>query len=525
MLLFIRKLKLLSLSIYKRGCQKSVRVLVLTATILAIFLVVMPGCSVIPTLTPPGPESSPLPTQTHPMTPPTSAPNQQPGTSPTTPILEKTTSSEPGELSTETPTVEPEQTEAPALPTEFSPESTSQLLFITEGRLAQWNPVSDEMSLLATRVVEYSASTNGEAITVLRARGVEGSDLQGFSLMLVDVAGNKKLTLLEQSDHLYNLSVSPDGRWIAYTTQAGGGSIFVMRTQVDSQAIKLGACENELELTCEGIITWSPDSTNIAWSDASGIWVSDLEPDNAHIAMPNRIEVKDPKGETSEIQVSFSQLQWSPVGRYIMTRISPTASEVQWQAIVDTELEKLAEVPGTYQLDQEPASVGWLSDGNMFIAYPSDVAQEQPLIMERWQVLPTREDLLGLVNTYHLTPEDFPDLLPFNEKNLDTSIRWPFALNDRIIAFEAIRHSPAISPTLFTFDLKYGILRKVNVTPTDTIQVLWAPDLVGALVLDEQAEVYFASANDVTLVKLLPLLGDDAHGFAWLAPLRPGRSS
>jgi dipeptidyl aminopeptidase/acylaminoacyl peptidase len=525
MLPLILKLKLLTLSIYKRGRPKSLRGLALTAAMLALFLVVAPGCSAIPTLTPPEPANSPLPTQPPLMTPPTSVPTQRPQKSATAPVLEMTTPSEPGEQSPETPTVEPERTEPPALPTEFSPESTSQLLFITEGRLAQWNPVSDEMSLLATRVVEYSASMNGEAIAVLRSRVVEGSDLQGFSLMLVDIAGNKKLTLLEQSDHLYNLSISPDGRWIAYTTQAAGGSIFVMRTQVDSQSQKLGACENELELTCQGIITWSRDSAQIAWSDASGIWVSDLEPDSAHIVMPNRVDVKDPKGETSEISISFSQLEWSPVGRYIMAHVSPTASEVQWQAIVDTELEKLAEVPGTYQLDQEPASVGWLSDGNLFIAYPSNMAEGQPLIMERWQVLPTREDLLGLVNTYRLTPEDFPDLLPFNEKNLDTSIRWPFALNDRIIAFEAIRHSPAISPTLFTFDLKYGILGKVNVTPTDTIQVLWAPDLVGALVLDEQGEVFFAPANGDTLVKLLPLLGDDAHGFAWLAPLRPGRSS
>jgi dipeptidyl aminopeptidase/acylaminoacyl peptidase len=419
--------------------------------------------------------------------------------------------------------MEPEQTEPPVLTSEFSPQSTSQLLFITEGRLARWNPVSNVMSLLSTQVVEYTASANGETIAVLRSREVEGSDLQGFNLMMIDVTRDEKTTLVEQSERLYNLSVSRDGRWIAYTTQADGGSIYVMRTQVNSQVEKLGVCENELELACKGIITWSPDSAHIAWSDANGIWLSDLEADSARIVMPNQVEVKDPKGETSEVRVSFSQLQWSPVGRYLMARVSPSASQVEWQAIIDTQLEKLAELPGTYRLDQEAASVGWLQDGNLFIAYPSDLAEGQPLMLERWQVLPTREDLLGLVNTYRLTPQDFPDLLPFNEKNVDTSIRWPFALNDRIIAFEAIRHSPAISPTLFTFDLKYGILSKINVTPTDTVQVLWAPDLVGAFVLDEQGEAFFAPANNDTLVNLSPLIGDDAHAFVWLAPLRPGR--
>ena len=523
MLSFFLNLNSLTLCFYKRSCQTSLRRAALLTVILVFFLVMAPGCSAIPTPILPLPENSSTPPQTQTMSLPTSTASRQPGMGSSTSTPERAIPSESVEQSTPTPTGEPEQTEPPDLPSEFSPQSTSRLLFITEGRLAQWNPVSNEMFLLSTRVVEYSASTNGETLAVLRSRGVEGSDLQGFSLVMIDVTGDETVTLVEQSDRLYNLSVSPDGRWIAYTTQADGGSIYVMRTQADSQVEKLGVCENELELTCKGIITWSPDSARIAWSDAGGIRLSGLEPDSARIVMPNRIEVEDPKGETSEVIVSFSQLQWSPVGRYIMVRVSPTASQVEWQAIADTQLEKLAELPGTYRLDQEAASVGWLRDGNPFIAYPSNLAEGQPLILERWQVLPTREDLLRLVNTYRLTPEDFPDLLPFNEKNLDTSIRWPFALNDRIIAFEAIRHSPAISPTLFTFDLKYGVLRKVNVTPTDTIQVLWAPDLVGAFVLDEQAEAFFAPANNDPLVNLSPLLGDDAHAFTWLAPLRPGR--
>jgi len=66
--------------------------------------------------------------------------------------------------------------------------------------------------------------------------------------------------------------------------------------------------------------------------------------------------------------------------------------------------------------------------------------------------------------------------------------------------------------------MKKNILVQLMQIPDDTRQTLWAPDGSGALVINGDGQVYFASLANNQLLDFGATLGEKAGDFTWLAP-------
>jgi hypothetical protein len=234
------------------------------------------------------------------------------------------------------------------------------------------------------------------------------------------------------------------------------------------------------------------------------------------------MDVPDPRGQTTKVEVRFDELSWSPFGRYTLATVSPITSEVYWRVVIDMERPRLAEVPGTFEFRQKGATLRWMPDGTLLAAHPSDPEEDQPARLEHWQILPTRDSLLGFINEYVLKPQDLPGL----ESTGATSawlILWPVSIDAKTVAFELQAQEGTAKSILASFNFKYSLLRRLNQVPSEASQVIFAPDLAGAIILGDGKRIYFAPADGRQPYDLAPILGDQAEAFTWLppAPLKP----
>jgi WD40-like Beta Propeller Repeat len=396
------------------------------------------------------------------------------------------------------------------------PHFSSDLLFLSEHRLGRWNDVSDELSLLAANVISFDSSANGHKIALLRSRGLANQNGNSFNLDVMDLEINQTHTILPDTQQIYMLDISPDGQWVAYTSQEQGGSIFLLSTEQGASPKKLGNCsQSDHTMNCDNGPLWSMDSRSLAWSDEQGVWVYTFENDETVLAIPGKLEVSDPKGELSRVQVSFSQMRWSPQGRYLIAMVSPNGSEVHWQAVLDTRTGRAGEVPETYTQELTSSVLTWLPDGNLCQIRSSDHQQNQGPEARLWRVLPTRDNLLLELNSFALQSNDFP-----SEANhlpgLNDVPAWLESIDDRLVSFALFLPDQARPGVLFTMELNYGAVAKINELPDDTQMVLWAPDHVGTLVHGQQGNILFIPRDRSEPKNLTSSLGSDAKDFRWL---------
>jgi hypothetical protein len=396
------------------------------------------------------------------------------------------------------------------------PHYSSDLLFLSEHRLGRWNDVSNELSLMATNVVSFASSLNGHKIALLRSRGLANQNGNLFNLDVMDLETNQTRTILADTQQIFLLAISPDGQRVAYTSQERGGSIFMLSTETGALPKKLGNCSQpDHTMNCDNGPLWSLDSRSLAWSDEQGVWVYSLENDETVLAIPGKLAVSDPKGELSRVQVSFSQLSWSPQGRYLKAVVSPTGSDVHWQAVLDTRTGRAGEVPETYTQELTSSVLTWLPDGNLCQIRSNDHQENQGPVAKLWRVLPTRDNLLLELNSFTLQSNDFPSLAN-NLPNLNDVPAWLESIDDRLISFALFLPEQARPGVLFTMELNYGAVKKINELPDDTQMILWAPDHVGTLVHGQQGNILFIPRDGSAPKNLTPSLGSDAKDFRWL---------
>jgi hypothetical protein len=397
-----------------------------------------------------------------------------------------------------------------------TPHFSSDLLFLSERRLGRWNDVSNDLSLMAPNVTSFASSDNGYKVALLRSRGLVTQDGNLFNLDLMDLQTNHTRTILSDTQQVYRLALSPDGQWIAYTSLEKGGSIYLLATNTNASPIKLGNCtQSDHTLNCDNGPLWSLDNRSLAWSDEQGVWVHTLDSDQTKLAIPGKLEVSDPKGEISHIQVAFNQMAWSPQGRYLKAKISPAGSNVFWQAILDTLTGRVAEVPDTYAQAHVSSTLAWLPDGRLCQIRSSDHQQKQGPIAKLWRVLPTRDDLLLELKSFSLQSNDFPSVA-YNFPELNDIPAWLEDIDDQLVSFALFLPEKSQPGILFTMDLQFGTLQKINELPSDTQMILWAPDHTGTLVRDQQGEILFVPRDGSTPRNLVQLLGNDAQEFHWL---------
>ena len=367
------------------------------------------------------------------------------------------------------------------------------------------------MTLLTTNVSAYSASASGDRIAVLRSRGITANATELYDLQMLDLVQQSAVTLLAESPRLYQIHTSPDGQWVAYTTQETGGSIYILRAEEGSQPVKVSTCSDEDAMICTGELSWAPDSQNLAWSDGGGIWLSPipqpgLPAPDPNVVVPTTITVEDPGGQLSPITVTYQDLRWSPFGRYLLAQVSVKTSTVKWLGLVDTLKGRIVEAPGTFGEEKISARLEWRPDGTLLGTFPG---KPGPPYLQIWQILPTRENLLGAGPSY-----TFPDwLLEGKQWQLigvaDTS--------ERFISFALIQQFGEAGK-LVQLDLRFGVFEVTGEIPGNTTSVLWAPDGSGVLVQSKDGEVVFLPGGGRQPISLLPVLGLEAHSFSWLAP-------
>lgn len=438
--------------------------------------------------------------------------------------------------------------ESPALPTASTPLTpvpshtprlpilVSDLLYLSQGNLMRWSPNTDYASVLASRVTDFSVSASGKQILLLRPQQVTGGGKELFKLDLLDLESHQTTTLLAGTARLYRLQISPNGDWVAYTSQDRGGTVSVLPVSpaasptqgtsnssgnaqlTVSSGVEAGLCLPETDLDCTSLI-WSTNSRELLWTDSRGIWVAQPPRSAAQQVLGNQISVTDPRGGKTDVSVSFDQLSWSPGGRYALAHIAISNSDVHWQAVVDTRMSRLIQLPDTYTLGEEqPSSVVWLPDGRLAVIHPGEPPNETVLV-KIWQVIPTGANPVSLQKTFTIGAANLPGSLPPEVLNTPFAPDWLTALDSNTLAVAIVWPDGRAAPQLLTLDLKTGSLDRLNQAPALTQRLLWSPDGSGAILLDEQSRAFYASGDDTPLRSLHTRLGEDARRFTWMPPL------
>ena len=406
---------------------------------------------------------------------------------------------------------------SPVLPTTQSPEMTSDLLYLTDGKLMRWDHVTDYSNLLASGVEEFAVSESGKKIALLKTTNITANGVELFILAILDFDTKQITNLIENTPRLYAVSISADGKWIAYTTDVGNGTIFVINTDDGEQKFEAGTCNHEDDGSCNKL-AWSPDGGNLLWTDDRGIWKFNVELGSSHLLHPNVVRVTDPKGGEGEVSVQFGSLAWSPKGRYVLLEVIPSDSGVRWQGILDTKNGRFAQVPNSSDYSTLDACACWSKDGSLMVGQSGNSAEDRPPNINVWGIVPTHNDLLILDKNFELDSQFFPSLSNLDEFEQHYFPNWLSQINENKSYFGLTLIDTNSNPLLFELDLRNGTLSEIIVIPYNPIDVLWSPDGVGALIIGKNSEIIFAPFDGSLMRDLHLRLGEDAHNFIWLPP-------
>jgi len=414
----------------------------------------------------------------------------------------------------------------PTITQTIIPPSTSDLLFLSQRQLLRWDHVTDFVGALAEGVIDFSVSADGRTIAMLRSRDITTNGEEKYGLDLLDFETKQIRTLLEQSPLLYYMKISPDAQWISFFDQENPGRFLGIRiddfinmaTSESSsiEPIEIGQCDSDA-----GAITdtaWSPDSQSLLWSDSNGIWLSTPSLGTAQQIQPAQVTVTNPQDQTSEIEVFFHSLKWSPAGRFAMVTVTPRSSNISWIDVIDTRTGKLAQVPDSFEVNEWETSVSWMKNGDILVLHTSDPLTHSPIFVKVFRTFYTNPELL--VETKLI---EFPGDLFQDESILGTSesgyyLDWANQLDDRMLLLGAANTTDSIPPTLYRLDLDFNKFERVFKLPDKTMEILWSPDGQNALILRMNEHILLLSIKGGTIRDLSSILPEDAHDFIWLPP-------
>jgi hypothetical protein len=451
-----------------------------------------------------------------------------------------------------TPQTQPTNSSSPTLPPPTPtatptrlPLSTSDLLFLADNRLLRWDHFTGYSSLIAENVVAFSASADGRLLVLLRPQNIVANGQALFDVDLMDYQSKTILSLIKQKPYPQALSLSPDGKWIAYISE--DGTVIAHPIAAELSSLKLGNCVQPDRIGESNALTnsstvydacqqlaWSYDNRQVAWSDERGLWLATLESGNqlptnqttdATLLHKAEVTVTDPKGSSSQVSILFSDLRWSPNGRFIMTRLVPSLQGVQWQAIIDTRLGKLAHIPDTAEYGQKLASVAWLYNSTLIVASGGEAnSQGQPFI-SIYLALPTSTNLLSL-NTHVKIPfANFPNHIlenVFSDQNLggqNACLSWIWQQDENTFSLGLSFPENQSLAFLFHINLLDQRPQILIELPPETLQVYWAQDGSGALISSTHGFFYY-SRQKGSLTALGPeIISTNSHSFHWLPPV------
>ena len=409
-----------------------------------------------------------------------------------------------------------EITPSPSYSSTVPGKISGHLLFLADSSLKHWRPYSGHANLLLNDVWDYSSSVNGQRIAVLQSQKITANGSQLFDLNVFEPKTRQIQTLLAAIPEPHLLSISPYGLSIAFWDRQGGGDVIITPSTNPSQPTRTGSCEQKASANCHELL-WSPDSRELLWSDSRGIWIS-KDSQEARLAVPGKVQITDPQGDQSEVQVLYKPISWSPVGRFILVDVIPSASSVHWLVVIDTRTGVAVELPftyGTLQSSMPSYAATWLKDGRLALAY---VDREQPSRFPRiriYQVVPTNDEFIVLDQDRE-TYEASDMLSPTDHPGIFYTPGWLGQTSQETISLALIPSEPVTPPALVSQDLESGDLVILHTLPDNTLDVIWSHSRADAIILDRVTQTFWGPAEFGPLVEMDSVFGSNSQKFVWL---------
>lgn len=388
----------------------------------------------------------------------------------------------------------------------------------------RWDPLTNHAISLAQNVTDFAVSGDGQLIILLRPQKIIVNGVQPFNLDALRLQDQETFTLINNTSQPEQILVSPDSSQVVFTQElAEGKSIFVLPVEPGGQPKKLGVCQPEPTAECASL-AWSPDSRDLLWSDELGLWqaavnVRGEDLDKPQLVHPNKVQIKDPKGQDLAIDSRFTNLKFAPTERFVLLRVTPLASQVGWLAVFDRRSGQLAQAGDTFATSEVEVEATWLSNSNLLVAHASEPGRHIPPFVHIWFVMPTNSELLVSGQQFDLYSEEFPFSAAQSKDIPAHCLLWMAETQPDHLAFAVQLDQSNDAPVLFDLNLTSGTLIKLYKLPVDTTQVLWSPDGENALVLGGRNQISFLSLKNRELIDLQPILGPDTHQFVWLPPV------
>ncbi len=152
------------------------------------------------------------------------------------------------------------------------PSPVSDLIYLATDRLMRWDPLTRHAISLAQNVTGFVASADGQVIILLRPQKITANGAQKFNLDALRLDDQQIITLIDNAMQPGTILASPDGNLVAYTQNlAEGVTIYLLPVEAGNRPQKLGVCQPAPAAECASL-AWSPDSRDLLWSDAQGLW-------------------------------------------------------------------------------------------------------------------------------------------------------------------------------------------------------------------------------------------------------------
>lgn len=430
---------------------------------------------------------------------------------PTSVSLTKATATAPA-----SPTLTPVQ-----LPQDKAALQTNDLLFIAGGSLMRWNSANQEIEtwlaaedineqqLLTNanlnypgKILNYSTDRQLDKIVLLRSEGITANGVELFDVDLFDVASGETRTIINNSTRLNHLVISPDGNWIAYQVEGENAQIHIVTTSDEASTVEFSVTGDSSRIGDD--FEWSPDNRYLAWIDSGGIWLSENGEFQPRPVISNTIAMTYFGGEQTQVDVNFEGIGWSPQGRYILTNVSPSGSEVNWLGIVDTDRGLIAEVPGSFSAGAMMPNASWMSDGRLLTIGSGSGGDGSSPSLNIWQVKPTHAELIMPQSSIFL-----------GASLLEHVMTFPRKLDYRQYAFISTSLDPSGSSKMLIYDNITRELSEVAELPAGILNVTWSADGAGAILQGGHNSAILVTSDEEAF-DLYQILGIDSCCFNWL---------
>ena len=279
----------------------------------------------------------------------------------------------------------------PGVLTELPP-ITHDLFVIADGSLKVWrHATGDVETLLAANSSGTGDGQQSQVGNITHFQlDVEGRNLVAarqtnenpptHTLIWLDLESGEHLDIAVAVPYLLDFEISPDGQQVAYTigdpaslgdignkqTTPFKGTIYLQDLTLTQPPQEIGVCSNvsiegeEKEWPgCQELL-WSPDSQQVVWADASGIWGYRVSTATAVLLQPNLYHIDG----DFELNV-FRPIDWSPSGRYL--RVDVGYYEGGSESILDMQNGQLIKIPYTFAYEGPViSSTSWMQDDQTF---------------------------------------------------------------------------------------------------------------------------------------------------------------